>query len=132
MSSLKLYFKYCNKTLPSYFTDLLVNKTRKDQQTIRPVRASRPPVRFNDTVAEIPIFYPEVPINFTNKISCHKCIRHLIPDLINERFIPENVANKIHTHSMAGFISHVKRHILSGYSSKCNKVNCHICRQNLD
>ena len=55
------------------------------------------------------------------------CIRHDIPLIVNNT--SNLVKNKIVTHSLHGFSSYVKKHLLQNYQNLCSVSNCYICHQ---
>ena len=112
--------------LPSYFNNLFINN-QQIQQTERPRRTIVAPRRYDATIHDIPILTPTMPILFTNTKSNRLCIRHRIPDLINENYLPEIVMTKINSHSFKGFSQYAKNHIINNYETDCKIVNCYVC-----
>ena len=68
-------------------------------------------------------------INFvyTNSKYCRFCIRHEIPKLIKENYLPGKVLEKINSHSYSGFVHYAQNYIISKYESICCIRNCYIC-----
>ena len=128
LSCMKLYFKYENNMLPSYFNHLFNNN--QAQQTERPRRVASAPRRYDETEHNIPTLTPTIPIIVTNTKFSRLCIRYIIPDLINENYLPEIVISKILTHSFKGFTQYAKKYIINNYETNCNIVNCYICTSN--
>ena len=85
------------------------------------------PSRFNDTIHDLPNFSPQIPVNLTNTKTCRQCIRHKIPALINENYLPQIVLDKIDTHSFKGFTQYAKNYIINNYLPTCTIPNCYIC-----
>ena len=113
--------------LPYYFNTLF-DANQQGPQIERTGRTVVPPSRFEATIHDIPILTPTMPILFTNTKFNRSCIRHKIPDLINENYLPEIVMTKIDTHSFKGFSQYAKNYIVNNYETNCN-INCHICNK---
>ena len=64
---------------------------------------------------------------YTNIKTSRLCIRHKIPALINEKYMPEIEMNKIETHSDKGFTVYAKNHIINNYEYICNIRHCYVC-----
>ena len=111
--------------LPAYFNNMF--NTNMPNELTQPHRTIRTPRKYEDTVNSIPIFNPFLPINYTNTKTCRLCIRHKIPELINENYLPPIVMNKIDTHSYQGFTQYAKKYIVDMYESACNIPNCYVC-----
>ena len=126
IACIKFFYKYKNHTLPAYFSNFF-NTNQLPQQISRPRRISRIPSRFNDTINDIPVFKPVISINFTNTKTCRLCIRHKLPALINENYLPAIVMDKLDTHSLKGFTLYAKKYTIDNYSSACNVNNCYVC-----
>ena len=90
-------------------------------------RTIQTPRRYNDSVVDIPVFSPVASINFTNTKTCRLCIRHKIPALMNENYLPAIVLDKINTHSFQGFTKYAKNYIINNYNTNCNIANCYSC-----
>ena len=58
---------------------------------------------------------------------CDNRIRIFLPKVINST--PTNLLQKIGTHSLQGFSSNIKRHILDEYTEICSVANCYICQR---
>ena len=56
-----------------------------------------------------------------------KSIRHSVTTLINS--LPQNISEKIHTHSLHALIAYFKNHLL-GHYKPCEVLNCYICLLN--
>ena len=105
---MSFFYKYKKGTLPNYF--LLFNLTSNDITHRYPTRI------VNDII-----------IPFTRTTTAEKCIRNLLPKLIN--VTPESVLSKIDTHSFKGFVSYMKLHFIDKYTTICQIPNCYICSQ---
>ena len=55
----------------------------------------------------------------TNSKYCRFCIRHEIPKLIKDNYLPGKVLEKINTHSYSGFVHYAHNYIISEYESMC-------------
>ena len=127
LSCIKIYYKYKNNMLPNYFNDMF--NYHQTQRTDRPRRTVTIPRRYDATEHNIPILTPVIPILFTNTKINRMCLRHKIPDLINEKYLPDIVMTKIDTHSLKGFSQYAKNHIINHYEINCNIINCHVCNR---
>ena len=128
LACFKFYYKYKNNLLPNYFINFLPTV---DLRPDRPRRIVHTPQRFDETIFDVPILTPSMPILFTNTKSNRQCIRHKIPNLINVNYLPEIVMNKINTHSYSGFVRYAKNYIINNYDTNCNITNCYICNPTL-
>ena len=95
LSCLKFYHKYKQKQVPKYFLTMFIPGTQTtnsiNSQPSRPRRNIRPPIRYTDTVHDLPSIQNDIRIETTNKKHSRACIRHIIPKLINEQYLPEIV-----------------------------------------
>ena len=55
----------------------------------------------------------------TNSKYCRFCIRHEIPKLIKDNYLPGKVLEKINTNSYSGFVHYAQNYIISEYESMC-------------
>ena len=101
MSLVKLFFKYKNSKLPSYFVNMLnsVNNdhayhTRKQKET----------------------FVKKAKQNFPSK----SCIRYFIPQELHTT--PQNILDKVHSHSLKGFSCYIKHIYIKNCASTCSVV----------
>ena len=62
-----------------------------------------------------------------NSMYCRFCIRHEIPKLIQDNYLPGKVLEKINTRSYSGFVHYAQNDIISEYESMCCIGNCYIC-----
>ena len=62
----------------------------------------------------------------TNSKYCRFCIRHEIPKLMNDNYLPDKVLEKINTHSYSGVVHYAHNYIISEYESMCCIRNCYI------
>ena len=68
----------------------------------------------------------EIKVKHTNSKYCRFCIRHEIPKLIKDNYLPGKVLEKINTHSYSGFVRYAQNYIISEYESMCCIRNCYI------
>ena len=54
-----------------------------------------------------------------------KCLRYNITRLLDTT--PDNILNKVFTHSKQGFNNYVKLSYINDYSDSCDIQNCYIC-----
>ena len=129
-SCLKLYYKFHNNSLPDYFSNFpfkSIAATNNENIPSRPRRIRVAPARYGDSQTELPNLNPVIQIMPTVKLNSRKCIRHFIPKLINDLYIPEIAREKVNTHSYKGFITYVKNNIIQNYCADCQITNCHVC-----
>ncbi len=69
----------------------------------------------------------EIKVKHTNSKYCRFCIRHEIPKLIKNNYLPGKVLEKINTHSYSGVVHYAQNYIISEYESMCCIQNCYIC-----
>ena len=67
----------------------------------------------------------EIKVKHTNSKYCRFCIRHEIPKLIKDNYLPGNVLEQINTHSYSGFVHYAQHYIISEYESICCILNLH-------
>ena len=129
LACIKILYKLKNHTLPPYFANFVIfDPPMHPAQERR--RTIRTPNRFNNTLNDLPCFNPVAAINLTNTKTSRLCIRHKIPTLINDNYLPPIVMDKIDTHSFKGFTLYAKNYILNNYLCVCNVSNCYICNNN--
>ena len=104
VAALKLYHKYVNDDLPSYFIDMFA------------------PIQAIHTYNTRNNLRPQV----TNKTLTAKCIRYILPTLLNET--PSCITEKLSTHSLKGFGYYAKTYICKTYPEKCTIPNCYACK----
>ena len=132
LSCFKFYHKYKQLHIPKYFINMFTPaQTINRDATLpsRPRRTIKPPSRYADTIHDLPYTQNDIKIETTNKKYTRTCIRHLIPKLKNEEYLPEIILTKLDTHSPKGFTTYVKKHILSTYDPICHIINCYTCNQ---
>ena len=134
LSCLKFYHKNIHNEVPIYFSSMFNTgpNTRVPAPVpapSRPRRTIRPPARYADTIHDLPYTQNHIKIITTNKIFTRSCIRHIIPKLINEEYLPDIVTSKLFTHSLQGFSTYAKTHLLNSYDPECHIPHCYICNR---
>ena len=105
ISILKFYFKYKNNMLPAYFNSIFESSATLHDYNTRNRQQS---------LANIP-----------RTVSVAKAIRYTVPNVI--QITPDNIIQKIYTHSLSGFSLYTKKHFCDQYSATCTIQNCYIC-----
>ena len=105
-SLLKLYYKYNNNTLPTYFENMFDPVLTMHQYDLRQNEPRFPQPRKQFTAL---------------------CIRYQIPAFIST--VPSCIKDKVMTHSFKGFCNYVKRYYINLYKETCEKLNCYACRE---
>ena len=108
---LKLYYKLVNNRLPFYFHDNIV---------VSPTLH----IHDHNTRRNRPTFF----VTHTEHIFARKCLRHEIVRILNAT--PEEIGEKVHTHSYFGFSQYVKQYYIAKYEMICIIPNCYICNRN--
>ena len=103
--ALIFYYRYCKNELPGHFSNIFSAIPVTHQYPTR----SRDVPRY--AISEHP--------------SAQNCVRFFIPKLVNTT--PNNITDKLHTHSYTGFSKYIKLHLLNQYSDICTIANCFIC-----
>lgn len=103
---LKFYYKMINNKVPAYFKSYCVMTQQEIHGRV---------TRFNQLI----------PRNITRTVLQQKCLRNVIPELLNTT--PANIVDKIHTHSYKGFSHYAKQFYISSYSSECRILGCYVC-----
>ena len=102
---LKLYYKYQNKTLPIYISNMFAEFTCTHSYKLR-----KKSILDNEG---------------SNKPSGDKCIRHHLPVVINNA--KPDILDKISTHTIQGFAFYIKRITINNYRLECVDRDCFIC-----
>ena len=134
LSCFKFYHKYIHKGIPKYFSSMFNTVPQVEALNpasipapSRPRRTIRPPAWYADTIHDLPYTQNHIKVIPTNKIYTRACIRHIIPKLINEEYLPEIVSSKLLTHSFQGFSTYAKNHLIDSYDPECHIQHCYIC-----
>ena len=108
LSCLKLYHKYINRMLPSFFNNIFTMNT--DIHSYE--------TRNRDNVH----YYPY------NREGASKRIRHSMPNLINS--LSANVRLKINSLDLKQFVSFYKSITIASYDANCTIPGCYVCGNN--
>ena len=108
INMLKWYYQYINKHLPQYFNDYKILK----QQDIHT----------HNTRNKTDVTQPSTRIQ-----AAKKCLRNHISVVI--RATPNNILEKVNTHSYKGFVKYTKNMLLQEYTTECTINDCYICNR---
>ena len=108
LSCLKLYHKYINRMLPSFFNNIFTMNT--DIHSYE--------TRNRDNVHYFPY----------NRESASKRIRHSMPNLINS--LSANVRLKMNSLDLKQFVSFYKSITIASYDANCTIPGCYVCGNN--
>ena len=118
------FYKCENRRIPDYFINMFL--THDNTRRLKRIRCV--PQRFNKMETNLPNNSNyEIKVKHTNSKYCRICIRHEIPKLIKDNYLPGKVLEKINTHSYSGFVHYAQNYIISEYESVCCIRNCYIC-----
>ena len=107
LQQLKFYYKHIKGDLPKYFQHFSYIHNFE--------------IHHHYTRETSSIFIPRV-----NHAYAQKHIRHNLIQTINNT--PNNIIDKIHTHSLRGFLNYIKVFIFGNYEDHCHVSNCYICK----
>ena len=85
------------------------------------------PSHLHSFITPVTHLRPIIPRPVANKKLTERCLRFYVSDTINERIFPNNVTDKIFTHSYDGFTNYAKKHTIHNYSEICHIRNCVSC-----
>ena len=105
LSAAKFYYKYTHDTLPLYFTNIFRNELFQHNYQTRNKEQGIPHIPHHKLLESSP--------------------RYGIPSIVSE--LPHCIKSKLDTHSLHGFSTYYKNHLLSSYSETCSIINCYIC-----
>ena len=105
LKSLKFYYKYKHKNVPSYFDDMF---TPLPNPNPYPTRNSNTPL-------------PQTPIHSTSSAA----MRYTTLKIIDA--MPPLITEKINTHSYEGFSTYIKRYLIGLYPEHCVIRDCYVC-----
>ena len=103
---LKFYYKYTKNKLPEYFQHFPLNYIYE--------------VHDHFTRAQ-----NEFHIRRTSHEFAKKSLRYLLPNTLNNT--PNNIMDKVHTHSQQGYTTYIKNIYLNTYQRTCLIRNCYVC-----
>ena len=126
LACFKFFYKCENRRIPDYFKNMFL--THDNTRRLKRIRCA--PQRFNKMETNLPNNSNyEIKVKHTNSKYCRFCIRHEIPKLIKDNYLPGKVLEKINTHSYSGFVHYAQNYIISEYESVCCIQNCYIYMQ---
>jgi hypothetical protein len=105
LNCLKIYYKQLNNSVPSYFKSFVTFNVNHSHNTRRRV--------------------PNLPRSRTSLAK--KRLRFFIVDILNN--LPIEVKEKLHTHSLHGFVMYFKHNSINCYQEVCDIENCFVCNQ---
>ena len=110
LQELNTYFKFVHSELPTYLLELPfdLNVTIHNHNT-----RGHNKIHTNVVIHEF----------------AKRCLRYNIIKTVNNS--PSSVINTITTHSMGGFITHIKARLLQEYDSQCMLFNCCLSKRGL-
>ena len=124
LACFKCFYKCENRIIPDYFKNMFL--THEHSKRLQRIRVA--PKHFNKMETNLPNNNNyEIKVKHTNSKYCRFCIRHEIPKLIKDNYLPGKVLEKINTHSYSGFVHYAPNYIISEYESVCCIQNCDIC-----
>ena len=103
---LKFYYNFINNQLPEYFRNFQI----KPASEIHNYNTRNRNYLFKER---------------TNLGSTRKSLRYEIIDTLNN--IPQNVLDKVFSHSKTGFASYAKQYFIDRYTVTCTIANCYVC-----
>ena len=109
LNQLKFYHKLINDKLPQYFNQLPLYENRLIHQHNTRIAGNIHTVKTKHTFAK-------------------KCLRYNLPNLINNTH--KNIKDKVHTHSLTGFSTYIKKICVDKYENTCHIRNCYVCNDN--
>ncbi len=105
----KFYFKFKNNKLPHFLQNLPlngnINAHRHATQTQNNIGQMRPIHKY-----------------------ARKCITYKVPMTVNNA--PDEIVNKVYTHSLQGFAEYIKTKIRQLCQETCTIADCYICSRN--
>ena len=124
LTCFKFFYKCENRIVPDYLKNMFLTH----EHTKRLQRIRWAPQHFNKMETNLPnnTNY-EIKVKYTNSKYSRFCVRHEIPKLIKDNYLPGKVLEKINTHSYSCFVHYAQNYIISEYESMCCIRNCYIC-----
>ena len=102
-SLMKFYYKFIQRTLPTYFRDIISSHTHSHL-----TRGRDDPIHTH-----------------TNTSFARSSVRNYLPRFLDTA--PSLIIDKVKTHSFQGFSKYCKNYYINSYNDDCNIVNCYIC-----
>ena len=106
-SELKFYYKLVQNSLPVYFLHRFITMHNMIHQ--------------HHTRQQQNLLLPQFRREYART-----SLRYTLANTVNHT--PNNIKDKIHTHSFKGFSDYIKRYFLLNYNQTCNVPNCRSCR----
>ena len=124
LATLKFYYKLKNRLLPKYF---LTDDFMKPYNPLRLNLRSVKPVVFPDFAREPVNYRPDYYISRKSKISSDRRLSIQLATLLNKKYFPKCVLDKVSTHSINGTSLYFKTYIINNYDPVCHELNCFVC-----
>ena len=107
LNALKFYYKLKHRKLPQYFYSMFTHNTETHEHNTRykHITATQKP----------------------NTSSGSLCLRYFLPQLVDKT--AKSIIDKVETHSLHGFSTFIKKHIIDNYKEHCEIHQCYICRR---
>ena len=122
------FYKCENRIIPDYFKNMFL--THVHSKRLQRIRVA--PKHFNTVESNLPNNNNyEIKVKHTNSKYCRFCIRHEIPKLIKDNYLPGKVLEQINTHCYSGFVHYAQNYIISEYESVCCIRNFYICNDSI-
>jgi hypothetical protein len=104
LAVLKFFFKNVNNSLPECFVNIIGQPQQERRYELRQHR---------------------LPIPMCRKVFTSKCLRYILPKLVND--MPKCISEKLYTHSLSGFSNYIKQYYIKQYKDTCSIPNCFVC-----
>ena len=108
LSTLKFYYRSLHDNLPAYFYSFQITMQGSHHH-------------YNTRHSE------QIHVDRTRTLYADKRVRIYLPKMVNS--IPIPLLQKIATHSLQGFSTHISKYFIYKYSDICSIANCYICRR---
>ena len=106
ISSLKFYYNYVHKNLPTYFHNMFITTNQVHNYATRGAH--------------------NIHIPRTRRHKTTKSLRYNIPLIVND--IPLNITSRIQSFSFPTIKQHAKNYLLNNYKLNCTRIHCYSCR----
>ena len=126
LATLKFYYKLHNKMLPKYF---LNNDFIKPYHPLRSNLRKTKPALFPDYITDSVNYRPDFYIAKNNKTTSDSRLSIHIAKLLNIKYFPKSVTDKINTHSINGISLYFKKYVIDNYDPVCRILDCFICNE---
>ena len=102
-SLMKFYYKFIQRTLPTYFHNIISSHTHSHL-----TRGRNDPIHTH-----------------TNTSFARSSVRNYLPRYLDT--VPALMIDKVKTHSFQGFSKYCKNYYINSYNDNCSILNCYIC-----